>query len=375
VNLIVRTLVLLVALGTVLLTGCTEPKVRGTLLRQPSSRIERLIIDTSMAYSPNSPATNLWATVMRGGFGESAPQVFATYGVQAILANLDGEARTLVHSPRDYILVVSFKSGFYGSTGNGAFFTLNLNDAFGHIVWTGNTFVSGSGNILTKNLGEVVANNIAKALALNELIAVSGSIDATSASAASAPGLPAKLSPRSPLTAQQQSAFDNFKSMDQPKAFVIGDGGVFFTASGKSPAEPPPGLRALKACEDSKSTNCRVFSDGFRVLDPGLPASQLSEQHSKEAETVAETPAHIGRPILSGKLQDAWKDFQGKPYNRVFVLDQNEHWNAVWGRKTGLSAAVDEALDSCKRQDRVNCRVYAVNGDIVWSRTDVRGGY
>lgn len=356
-----RTLLLSFVLGAMvagLLTGCAEPKVRGALLEQPRWKVTRLVIDTSRAH--HGVMADTWRNVERGGFEEAAPRIFSTYGVDARIAKLEGEARTLVRNADDYVLAVTYQSGFSGSYGNGAHFNLDLSDASGRRVWAGRTFVSGSGSIMTQNLGEVVANNMAKALADDELISRPAARTLPAPQVARAPTDSPSTSATG-LTSEQLAAFDEFKAMPHPKAFVVGDGGVHFSATGKQD-EQPPSRRALNTCEDQKAANCRLYSDGVRVFDSPAPIIQ--------GPATAAAPVSAGgtRPVLRGPARAAWEDFQSRPYTRIFVVAQDGSWNAVWGRKTSIDAAVEEAMSNCRRQGRVGCKVYAINEEVVWSR-------
>jgi hypothetical protein len=251
------------ASSALLLTGCAEPKVRNSVLIQhPTSKIVHLYVDTSRTRS--NGVADVWPSVERGGFERAVPAAFDRFGVQAKVFALSGEAKTTIWHDGDYLLAVSYANGFSGSTGTGATFNLDLIEpVHSRKVWAGSVFVSGSGTLLTQNLGEVVANNMARALDASHLFSTDVAADKDVNTTAKSP---ADAVQTTVLSAKQQEAFDKFKSMKSPKAFVIGDGGASFWAYGQSANEEPPSVRAMHNCESRRILNCRVISDGRRVF-------------------------------------------------------------------------------------------------------------
>jgi hypothetical protein len=242
----------------VFISGCAEPKIRnGILIQHPTSKINNLYIDTSHAYSQS--AANLWRNVETSGFDLAISPAFEQFGVTAKVLSVDGEIKTIQKKAGDYFLIISYSNGFYGSSGTGATFALDLIDlGSNRKIWAGNIFVSGTGTVLTKNLGEVVAKNIAAAMNSSHLF--SDEILSTN------PAGNSESSSKTVLTQKQKEAFEKFKLLKFPKAFVIGDGGMYFYAFGHSENQEWPSARALQKCEARKILNCRVISDGNRIF-------------------------------------------------------------------------------------------------------------
>ncbi|MDR9849422.1 hypothetical protein [Herbaspirillum huttiense] len=241
-----------------LISACSHPKVRNSLvIRHSSERIKTLYIDTSAARGLR--VSNTWPHVEQSGFEEALAPAFSAYGVEARLLHMEDELRLRPVTPGDYLLKVSFKSGFVGTSGSGAFFALELTELTSNApIWAGNIFVGGSSTILTENLGKIVAGNIAEAMntdhLFSDLILASRHEPITNGN---------KKSP--PLTPGQLEGFANFKKMISPKAFVVG-GNRYFYASGQTADQDPPAVRALQRCESEQQPNCRVISDGYRVF-------------------------------------------------------------------------------------------------------------
>jgi hypothetical protein len=225
-------------------SACAEPKIKnGILIQHPTSKINNLYIDTSHAYSQS--LANLWRDVEISGFGSAIPPAFEQFGVTAKVLRVEDEIKTIQKNRGDYFLIIRYSNGFYGSYGTGATFALDLIDLdSNHKIWTGNIFVSGSGTILTKNLGEVVAKNIAEAMNSSHLF----SPDILSENSVSN----SVTSNTIVLTQKQKEAFEKFKTLKFPKAFVIGDGGRYFYAFGHSENQEWPSVRALQNCEEKK---------------------------------------------------------------------------------------------------------------------------
>ncbi len=69
---------------------------------------------------------------------------------------------------------------------------------------------------------------------------------------------------------------------------------------------------------------------------------------------------------LQGNAVRGFDDYRTKPSPKAFAIADKGHWASVTGR-TSLSpdAAAMEAVNSCKARGFVNCRLYAVNSDLI----------
>ena len=61
------------------------------------------------------------------------------------------------------------------------------------------------------------------------------------------------------LTGNTLQAFEKFKTLQPPKAFVLGDNGAYTYDSGQSKGQDAPATRAFERCE-AKYKNCRIIS-------------------------------------------------------------------------------------------------------------------
>ena len=70
---------------------------------------------------------------------------------------------------------------------------------------------------------------------------------------------------------------------------------------------------------------------------------------------------------LQGDAARAYLDFGQKPFPRAFAIADGGKWAAVWShRSLAKDVVAEDALERCKSAGHTNCRLYAVNADIVW---------
>lgn len=243
---------------SMLLSGCVSPKVlEGTLLQRPSNRIQSLLIDTAGANAPYS--SNEWSNRIRPDFRAAAPVAFSRYGVNAQVLELKNELAMHQPAPGDFVLVVRFTDGFMYRGSAEATYRLELYDFRSRArIWSGKITIAWSGSVAVKNLGEVIANNIAESMNASRLFG-----DDIVRAKTAAPGA-ARSKPV--LTGKAREAFDVYKTLGSPKAFVLGEGGNFVYESGRAAGEDPPANRALASCETLHYVNCRVIAEGDQVL-------------------------------------------------------------------------------------------------------------
>lgn len=84
-------------------------------------------------------------------------------------------------------------------------------------------------------------------------------------------------------------------------------------------------------------------------------------------DELASAPANASAALQGGAAQ-AYADFQQKPFPRAFVVADDGKWAAVWKHRSHAKegAVAEEALERCKRAGHSNCKLYAVNDEIVW---------
>jgi hypothetical protein len=243
---------------TISIVGCAEPSVRnGTLLQYPTSKVQQLYIDTSGTGIFN--LANSWPRKVEPEFKEAVPEVFAQYGVNARVLELKNEVDLHDTGIGDYILSVRFSSGIMGSYGTASNYALDLFSAKSHAkVWSGSIAGAGSATIATQNLGVIIAKNIATSMDAAHLFSdefVKAHPTATDVRQGQAV-----------LSGGAAAAFEKFKKMKWPKAFVIADDGRYVYEGWDPGMKETPAERALAKCEALKFRNCHVISDGIQVF-------------------------------------------------------------------------------------------------------------
>jgi hypothetical protein len=74
-------------------------------------------------------------------------------------------------------------------------------------------------------------------------------------------------------------------------------------------------------------------------------------------------------PPLQGASVSGFNDYKQRPTPKAFALADDGHWAAVWGRRNLSDAAVaEEAVQRCRQRGHVNCKLYALNEDVVWQK-------
>lgn len=135
--------------------------------------------------------------------------------------------------------------------------------------------------------------------------------------------------------------------------------------------------RSVTALSWGERVAVRVTKKGevetqVQVMSKAALATNVTAKNFEPAildRIAAILPGPGGRPLLSGSALQGYEEFQDKPYPRAFVISDGGRYNAVWGRKNASTDSVaEEALQKCKQMGRPNCRLYAVNGDVVVDR-------
>ena len=76
-------------------------------------------------------------------------------------------------------------------------------------------------------------------------------------------------------------------------------------------------------------------------------------------------------PLIKQSGRDAYRIFLTKGYPRAFVVAADGSWSYAFGiRPTDTTFPADpseRALEICKRGGHNDCRIYAVDGKVIWS--------
>ncbi|HSV36408.1 MAG TPA: hypothetical protein VLI46_12675 [Ramlibacter sp.] len=77
-------------------------------------------------------------------------------------------------------------------------------------------------------------------------------------------------------------------------------------------------------------------------------------------------------PYLSDRGREGYRQYIGRPTPKAFALSASGHWFSAWTLvpgEAGLpSDPVERAVVVCNRTSPTPCRLYAVNGSVVWTR-------
>jgi hypothetical protein len=106
---------------------------------------------------------------------------------------------------------------------------------------------------------------------------------------------------------------------------------------------------------------------------PALPADAAAPVQPKAiASGFAAIDDIDAIPYLSDRGRKGYSDWLGRPSPRAFAISPKGHWSATWGLKpqdtTLPTDASERALRVCERAAQVACRLYAVNGSVVWTK-------
>ncbi|MEP6791452.1 MAG: hypothetical protein ABI907_08790, partial [Ramlibacter sp.] len=77
-------------------------------------------------------------------------------------------------------------------------------------------------------------------------------------------------------------------------------------------------------------------------------------------------------PYLSDRGREGYREYLGRPTPKAFALSPSGHWASSWSLtpidKTLPTDPVERAMVSCNRSSPAPCKLYAVNGAVVWTR-------
>jgi hypothetical protein len=77
-------------------------------------------------------------------------------------------------------------------------------------------------------------------------------------------------------------------------------------------------------------------------------------------------------PYLSDRGRAAYREWLTKPTPKAFAVGTNGYWYPAWSlvtRDPTLPSDPNErAIAGCTRSGGVGCKLYAVNGSVVWKK-------
>ncbi len=135
-----------------------------------------------------------------------------------------------------------------------------------------------------------------------------------------------------------------------PRVFVVGDG-----VAADAYESFDPLTSALRRCEaGGKGKNCRLYAVDNKVVwtrpTPAPPPTDFAALANQNAV-----------PYLDAKGREEYKKFLAAPRPRAFVIAPDGTWSvAVLGPDP-----IATAIHGCRKAHR-KCRLYAVDGEVVW---------
>jgi uncharacterized protein YbjQ (UPF0145 family) len=77
-------------------------------------------------------------------------------------------------------------------------------------------------------------------------------------------------------------------------------------------------------------------------------------------------------PYLSDKGREAYREYLGRPTPKAFALSPSGNWFSAWTLVPGEAGMptdpVERAVLACNRNSSTPCKLYAVNGAVVWTK-------
>jgi len=149
---------------------------------------------------------------------------------------------------------------------------------------------------------------------------------------------------------------------------------------------PPPSAASIAAAQQlvaRDNTPARQNPDGSPVraakaASPQRPL-QLAPQPQQIVATAAE-PAAVTRgaqlddvqsvPFLTERGREGYRTWLTRPLPRAFAVSAEGVWSATWSRVPANAAMptdpAERALVQCNARSRSQCRLYAVDKEVVW---------
>lgn len=131
------------------------------------------------------------------------------------------------------------------------------------------------------------------------------------------------------------------------------------------------------------NTSARTEPAAAAPIATSAPASSLPIAPPVAASVEASPPAPIASgfavitdvdvvPYLSDKGRNGYREWLTRPTPRAFALSNAGHWSSAHGLKPADATMpldpTERAVALCNRHSPTPCRLYAVNGAVVWTR-------
>lgn len=195
------------------------------------------------------------------------------------------------------------------------------------------------------------------------------------------------------LSDRGREAYRDWLTRPQPRAFALSPEGYFASTWGTRPPDASlpsdPKERALVVCERRAKKACQLYAVNDKVVwDAAEPAKRTPSASAAAPAVVPATyaparpqPGFIASgyaaaedvdalPYLSDRGRAEYREWLLRPTPKAFAISEKGHWWGAWSltpKDTTLPTDPSErALVACQRNAGVPCKLYAVNGSVVW---------
>ena len=198
-----------------------------------------------------------------------------------------------------------------------------------------------------------------------------------------------------------QDDYKAWLAMNGPKAFAVGDTIKWGRGTGMKPSDPAApidvAMRALYWCKRSYKQNCKLYAVNGKVVEGTDYAERMQalfergstapKALAQEATGAADTPpaqpvnltptgfAKVTEfdlvPYLSDKGRAAYKAWLDKPGPKAFSISPAGYYAESVGTKPAEASMPSDpagrSLLYCNKYSPTPCKLYAVNGDVVFA--------
>ena len=156
---------------------------------------------------------------------------------------------------------------------------------------------------------------------------------------------------------------------------VLPDLGIAVSTADKA-ANTIAGSKAVSVYSWGERVALRITSEGGNQTRVEVVSKRVAILNITATDWTQDILQRIGDALprsagstlssLQGNSIRAFADYQKKPNPKAFAIADGGHWGGVWGRESLTNEAVAaEAIERCKKGGFTNCRLYAVNAEIL----------
>lgn len=184
-----------------------------------------------------------------------------------------------------------------------------------------------------------------------------------------------------------QDDYKAWLAKNGPKAFAVGDTIKWGWGVGMKPADPAAPIdvtmRALYNCKRAYKQNCKLYAVNGKVVEGSDYADRMQALFEKGSTTAPSQVVNLTAtgfakvtefdlvPYLSDKGRAAYKAWLDKPWPKAFSISPAGYFAESVGTKpndaTMPADPVERALIYCNKYSPTPCKLYAVNGDVVFA--------